>query len=85
MSIFEVLMMMCFGVAWPFSIYRSHKSRSNRGKSLLFLLVVLAGYVFGIIHKLFYNYDKAVLLYVLNFVMVLMDTYLYFRNVLISK
>ena len=24
MSIFEVLMLLCFGAAWPFSIYKSY-------------------------------------------------------------
>jgi len=38
MSIFEALMMIFFGLAWPFSIYKSYKSKSNNGKSLWFLL-----------------------------------------------
>lgn len=32
MSIFEVLMLACFGAAWPFSLVRSYKARSNKGK-----------------------------------------------------
>jgi hypothetical protein len=85
MSIFEAFMMICFGVAWPFSIYKSYKSRTNKGKSLGFLIVVIIGYVCGITHKIFYNYDNVIFLYLLNFAMVLTDSCLYFRNNLISK
>jgi hypothetical protein len=79
-SVFEILMLVCFGAAWPFSIARSWRSRSNAGKSLLFLLVVLAGYASGITHKLLYARDGVVLLYALNGCMVLADIALYLRN-----
>ncbi|MCL2485817.1 MAG: hypothetical protein FWF00_02130 [Endomicrobia bacterium] len=85
MSIFEAIMMICFGFAWPFSIYKSYKSRSNKGKSLWFLVIVIIGYSCGIIHKVFYNFDFVIILYSLNFALVLTDSGLYFRNYLISK
>jgi hypothetical protein len=50
------------------------------GKSLVFLYVVLAGYVSGILHKLLYSFDKVIYLYVLNGLMVLTDIVLYYRN-----
>lgn len=31
MSIFEVIMLICFGAAWPFSIYKSYTSTSTSG------------------------------------------------------
>ncbi|AEJ60858.1 hypothetical protein Spith_0578 [Spirochaeta thermophila DSM 6578] len=80
MSPFEALMLLCFGAAWPFSIHTSYVSRSTRGKSLLFLLVLLIGYTSGIIHKLFYARDPVLLLYILNWTMVGIDTLLYLRN-----
>ena len=79
-SIFEILMLVCFGAAWPFSIYRSARSRAVAGKSPLFLVVVLVGYVAGILHKLVYRYDYVIFLYALNGCMVLTDIVLYFRN-----
>jgi hypothetical protein len=85
MSIFEAFMMICFGAAWPFSIYKSYISKTNGGKSLGFLIVVIIGYVCGIIHKIFYNYDGVIFLYILNFTMVLTDSCLYFRNAAIAK
>lgn len=80
MSIFEAGMLACFGLAWPMNIYKSYKSRTAAGKSLLFQWAILIGYVCGIIHKLLYNQDLVLYLYILNFVMVLFDTALYFRN-----
>ena len=85
MSVFEAFMMICFGAAWPFSIYKSYKSKTNKGKSLGFLIVVIIGYICGITHKIFYNYDNVIFLYILNFSMVLTDSCLYIRNVLIER
>jgi len=79
MSIFEIIMLVCFGAAWPFSIYKSYKAESQDGKSLLFLVVIFIGYIAGILHKLFYNHDFVIYLYVLNALMVLADILLYFR------
>lgn len=79
-SIFEIVMLVCFGAAWPFSIYRSYTSRSNAGKSIGFLIVVLIGYIAGTFHKIFYNYDSVIFLYALNGALVLTDILLYYRN-----
>lgn len=80
MSIFEVIMLICFGSAWPASIYKSFTSRTARGKSLAFLIIVFIGYGAGILHKVFYNLDWVVLLYALNGLMVLADITLTQRN-----
>ncbi|MBN2781490.1 MAG: hypothetical protein JXR21_05960 [Candidatus Marinimicrobia bacterium] len=80
MSYFEIVMLICFGAAWPFSIYRSWVSRSTKGKSLLFMLIVMCGYVAGMLHKVVFNYDLVIFLYGLNFLMVSVDVFLYFRN-----
>lgn len=80
MSIFEIIMLICFGAAWPSSIYKSYASRTSKGKSLFFLIIVFIGYVSGIIHKLLYNFDWVTLLYMFNGGMVIIDSILYFRN-----
>ena len=84
MSIFEVIMLLCFGAAWPFSIYKSYTSRQNAGKSLWFLCVILVGYVAGTIHKLLYSFDYVIYLYVFNGLMVFTDIVLYLRNQLLA-
>jgi len=80
MSIFEVIMMVCFGSAWPASIYKSYTARTARGKSIAFLLIVFIGYIAGILHKVFYNLDWVVSLYALNALLVLVDIVLSMRN-----
>ena len=80
MSIYEIIMLICFGAAWPFAIYKSYTSKSVQGKSALFLVIVLVGYVAGILNKVFYHFDNVVYLYGLNMVMVAIDLVLYIRN-----
>lgn len=80
MSIFEAVMLLCFGSAWPFSIFKSYKSRENRGKSVIFLLIIFTGYLCGITHKIFYSNDKIIYLYILNAAMVLIDILIWYRN-----
>lgn len=80
MSIFEIIMLLCFGCAWPFSIYTSYKARTAKGKSIFFLFVLIIGYLAGIMHKIFFSFDYVILLYILNFCLISIDTLLYFRN-----
>jgi len=80
MSPFEILMLICFGAAWPFSIYKSWTTRRVGSKSLIFLFALFIGYVAGILHKIFYLYDFVIVLYALNGTMVAIDIVLYFRN-----
>jgi hypothetical protein len=85
MSIFEIVMLLCFGLAWPLSIYKSYKSRTTKGKSLFFLYVVLAGYAAGVLHKVFYHMDGVIVFYVINLLLVIADTILFYRNLWIEK
>ena len=91
MNIFESIMLVCFGFAWPLSIYKSWVSKKTAGKSLLFLIVLQIGYVAGILFKmteywsnLKTNPDETVsinlYLYILNLVMITIDELLYLRN-----
>ena len=85
MSIFEIIMLLCFASAWPFSIYKSYKSRKNTGKSIIFLYIVLVGYIAGMLHKYIYSFDGVFYLYFFNFFLVLTDAVIYYRNYLLSK
>jgi ABC-type multidrug transport system permease subunit len=80
MDIFEILMLICFGFAWPTSIYKSITSKSIKGKSVLFLYVVIAGYLFGIVHKIINDPNFVISLYAVNATMVFIDLMLYYRN-----
>ena len=80
MSIYEIIMLLCFGAAWPVSIAKSIKTRSTGGKSLIFLFVIVVGYAAGITHILLYSPDIVVWLYALNVTMVSIDAGLWIRN-----
>lgn len=49
---FEMLFLVCFAVSWPSSIVKSVRSRTAKGKSLVFLLFAFGGYLCGITSKL---------------------------------
>lgn len=85
MGLFEIIMLLCFGFAWPFSVYKSYKSRSTKGKSFVFIGVVLLGYVAGIINKLLHPVDAVIVFYVINLLLVAADCLLYWRNKYIEK
>jgi lipopolysaccharide export LptBFGC system permease protein LptF len=80
MSVFEIFMLLCFGFAWPIAILKSIRSKSIEGKSLIFIYVILFGYVFGMLHKIIYSLDFVIILYFINFCMVFIDLMLYYRN-----
>ena len=80
-EIFELIMLVCFGLSWPMSVYKSLTSRSTQGKSVFFIIAIIVGYISGIIGKLIggqYNYVLAV--YCLNLLIVSADLLLFFIN-----
>ncbi len=83
---FEMLMLLSFGISWPFSIVKSIKSRTTKGKSLVFMLIVMCGYLFGITSKLVSGAITYVFFfYILDLLMVLTDTLLYIRNARLDR
>jgi hypothetical protein len=70
---FESIMLICFGSAWPFSIYKTLKAKNSTGKSVLFLFIILIGYISGILFKIYGNMDEIIFLYILNFIFVSTD------------
>ena len=75
--IFEALMMVCFGVSWPLSIYKTWKVKNPAGKSIAFLWCVIIGYVSGMVSKVIGgNVDWVIGLYALNAAMVGVDLFL---------
>jgi hypothetical protein len=91
MNIFESIMLVCFGFAWPISIYKSVVSKKTAGKSLLFLIVLQIGYIAGILFKLTEFLDAIKInpyttininlyLYVLNLILITVDECLFLRN-----
>lgn len=92
-ELFEIIMILCFGASWPLSVIKSYKARTTKGKSLLFLCLLIIGYIAGITSK-FMNEaymaafaDKWYVLffYFLNLLMISVDLGLYFRNKKLDK
>ncbi|MCK9302055.1 MAG: hypothetical protein PHU62_08980 [Bacteroidales bacterium] len=77
-SVFEVLMLLCFAISWPISIVKALRTKIVIGKSPVFMMLIIVGYVFGIIHKILYNNDLVTWLWVFNTLLVSFDLILYF-------
>ncbi len=85
-KILEATMLIMFGISWPFNLMKSIRTRSTKGKSLLFLILIDIGYVAGITSKFFsttfvWSTDWWVFaIYVINFLFVSADLTMYFIN-----
>lgn len=80
-EIFEAGMIICFGISWPLSLYKSVVSRTARGKSLLFELFIWLGYICGTCGKIItHNITYVLIFYIINLIMVSTDILCYFRN-----
>ena len=92
-EIFEIIMIVSFGVSWPANVMKSWKAKTTKGKSLMFLLLIEFGYVAGITSKFMNEAYMAeigakwyvLFFYVLNFVMVGADLVMYARNYKLDK
>jgi len=80
-SVFEVLMLLCFACSWPISIVKAIKTKIVIGKSPVFMVLLIIGYIMGIIHKVLYSFDIVTFLYAFNMVLVSVDLCLYFRYI----
>ena len=79
--VFEIIMLACFGLSWPISVYKSLTSHSTKGKSVVFIIAIIIGYLSGIIGKILSHQITYVLvLYIINLLMVSIDLVLFFIN-----
>lgn len=81
MSPYEIGMLVCFGASWPFSVYKTWKSKMPTGKSMGFLWLVFIGYTCGVLHKIIFHFDFVILLYILNGAMVMADILLCYHYI----
>ncbi len=80
-EIFEAAMVICFGLSWPLSVYKSWKSRTAKGKSLMFEVFIWIGYICGTAGKIItHNITYVFIFYLINLCMVSADMCLYVRN-----
>lgn len=73
MSFFEAGMIFCFGASWPFALYKTLKTKTASGKSRTFYVLILIGYICGMLHKILYNMDIVFWMYVACFLLIAVD------------
>ena len=80
-EICEFIMLACFGLSWPISVYKSMTSHSTKGKSVVFIVAIIIGYISGIVGKISGGQINFVLgIYCFNLSVVSIDLILYFIN-----
>ncbi|MBQ4267154.1 MAG: hypothetical protein IJB93_03075 [Clostridia bacterium] len=85
-SIFETVMLLCFGFSWPMNLIKAYTAKTAKGTSLPFILLIIIGYVAGITAKIVTGQTNYVLAaYVLNLAIVLLNLVIYFRNSTLDK
>ena len=79
--ILEAGMLICFGLSWPFNISKSLRSRTAKGKSVIFEILVIVGYLCGLTGKLLTgDASYVVFFYIADILMVATDLVLTLRN-----
>ena len=85
-SIFETVMLVCFGFSWPLNVIKAYRAKTAKGTSLPFILLIITGYIAGISAKLISGQINYVLIaYILNLAIVSLNVIVYFRNVSLDK
>lgn len=89
-QILEIIMLCVFGASWPFNIAKSIKSKTAKGKSVIFAFLIILGYGCGLFAKLWIYWQTGDLalstwFYIADILMVSIDVVLYFRNTKLDK
>ena len=80
-NILESMRLLCFGFSWPLSAIKSYRTRTTRGMSLPFILLIIFGYICGITAKLIsHNITYVLAVYIFNLLAVSTNLLVYFRN-----
>ena len=85
-KVLEAIMIILFGISWPFNLAKSIRSKTTKGKSLLFLILIDVGYIAGLTSKFFSEtFEWATdwwifVVYAINFTLVSADLFVYFIN-----
>lgn len=85
-SVFETIMLVCFGLSWPINAIKAYKARTAKSTSLPFILLIFVGYIAGISAKVVSGQVNYVfIVYLINIVMVSLNLVMYFRNSALDK
>lgn len=79
-QLFELEMLVAFGLSWPFAIARTWRAKRVDGKSPHFMFIVILGYLFGIAAHLVEGTKLWLCaVYLLDIALVSTDLALYFK------
>lgn len=84
--LFEATMLVCFGFSWPLNVVKAYKARTAKGTSLPFIILIITGYIAGIMAKILngqFNYVLTV--YFINLAIVMTNVFVYIRNKALDK
>ena len=81
----EIAMLCLFGCSWPFNIAKALRTRTAKGKSVVFEVLVIVGYLIGLFGKLYAYRQTGTLaystwFYIADILMVSVDLVLYCIN-----
>ena len=81
----EIAMLCLFGCSWPFNIAKALRTRTAKGKSVVFEVLVIVGYLIGLFGKLYAFRQTGTLaysvwFYMADILMVSVDLVLYCIN-----
>ena len=85
-SIFETLMLVCFGLSWPINLMKAYRARSAKSTSLPFLVLIIVGYLGGITAKIVNGqFNYVFIVYLINLAIVLGNLAIYVRNCALDR
>lgn len=90
-TLLEAAMLICFGCSWPLNLSKNIKARTAKSMSLQFIILIVTGYVCGIIAKIIgKQWDDAYKIflfavYIFNLIVVSANIPVYFRNKKLDK
>ena len=87
-QILEATMLICFGFSWPLNVIKNIKSRTAKNMSLPFILLIIFGYIAGIVAKFVKGGDAinyVLIVYILNLLIVSVNIVVYIINRKIDK
>lgn len=88
-EILETVMLICFGCSWPINLIKNYRCHSAKGMSLPFILLLIIGYIAGIIAKLSIGVtlqnSYVFAIYLINLIMVIANLFVYFRNLALDR
>ena len=85
-SVFETVMLVCFGLSWPLNVIKAYRAKTASATSLPFILLIFSGYIAGITAKLICGQLNYVLVvYFINLAIVFLNIVVYFRNLSLDR